>query len=107
MAWLGARVIHVQRPPDGDPMRAVPPLIDGRISRTDNERIDGISNSATTMTSYGSAALERGKHVVMIDLQTADGRRNAHELCAGADVVVESFRPGAARSGRTKQPRRR
>jgi len=46
--------------------------------------------------SYASAALERGKDIVMIDLQSDAGRHHARELCMHADVVVESFRPGVA-----------
>ena len=38
--------------------------------------------------------LDRGKRVVTLDLKTADGKAGALELLAGADVVLEGYRPG-------------
>ena len=40
------------------------------------------------------AHFNAGKRSIAIDLKTADGRRLAHDLAAGADIVVENFRPG-------------
>jgi crotonobetainyl-CoA:carnitine CoA-transferase CaiB-like acyl-CoA transferase len=40
--------------------------------------------------------LNRGKQVVALDLKDPDGLAAAHELVAGADVVLEGFRPGVA-----------
>ena len=65
---LGARVVHVE-PPRGDPMRKVAP---GWFQ-----------------------ALNAGKESVRVDLKSDLDR--ALELCAGADVLIESFRPGVAR----------
>jgi crotonobetainyl-CoA:carnitine CoA-transferase CaiB-like acyl-CoA transferase len=39
-------------------------------------------------------SVNRGKRSIAIDLKTPEGRRVAHELCAGADVVMSNFRPG-------------
>jgi crotonobetainyl-CoA:carnitine CoA-transferase CaiB-like acyl-CoA transferase len=39
-------------------------------------------------------ALNRGKKSVVIDLRTDDGRSDFMDLVEGADIVVESFRPG-------------
>src|SRR5262249_1257722 len=38
----------------------------------------------------------RGKKSVVIDLKSAAGRESLLRLCDGADVLVESFRPGVA-----------
>ena len=73
MADAGADVIKVE-PPDGDVVRQRPP------------RRGGIS------TYY--ASMNCGKRSIVLDLQTAEGRRLARELALKADVVVENFRPG-------------
>ena len=67
-AALGAGVVKVEAPPDGDPMRVVDP--------------DGFRR------------LNRGKKSVVIDLKSERGLADARRLVAGADVVIESFRPG-------------
>ena len=72
---LGAEVIKVEDPHGGDYLRVTPPLLD-----------DG--------TSVLFHALNRGKHSVVVDLKTDDGRADFLRLCERADVVVESFRPG-------------
>jgi alpha-methylacyl-CoA racemase len=64
---LGARVVRLE-PPEGDPMRATAPAWD--------------------------TALNAGKESVRLDLK-ADPQAG-RELCASADVVIESFRPGVA-----------
>src|SRR5712692_5503579 len=38
----------------------------------------------------------RGKRSVVADLKTPDGRARVEPLLRGADVLVESFRPGVA-----------
>lgn len=73
---LGATVLKVERPGSGDDTRAWGPPHDER----------GVA-------SYFLAA-NRNKHSVAIDLATDAGRAAARELAAGADVVVENFRPG-------------
>ncbi|MCR8671714.1 CaiB/BaiF CoA-transferase family protein, partial [Agrococcus sp. HG114] len=76
LADLGARVIKVEQP-GGDGTRAwAPPA------------------SATGSTYFDSA--NRGKESIALDLADADDRALALELVAGADVVIENFRPGAA-----------
>lgn len=40
--------------------------------------------------------LDRGKHVVRLDLKDPDDLRTLHALVARADVFVEGFRPGVA-----------
>jgi crotonobetainyl-CoA:carnitine CoA-transferase CaiB-like acyl-CoA transferase len=71
---LGARLVKVEEPGTGDPMRMVPPLVDGM----------GI----------GFATLLRGAESVCLDLSRDDGQSKLAALTARADVLVESFRPG-------------
>ena len=76
LAELGAEVIKVEDPRGGDPMRHLPPFIDGR----------GVYD----------LLLGRGKKSVALDLKSATDRASLAALVATADVVVESFRPAAA-----------
>jgi len=92
LAELGAEVIKIEDPRGGDPMRQLPPLLNGR----------GIYD----------LLLNRGKRSVALDLRQAESREVFDRLAARADVVVESFRPSTARrlgvSGeqiRAKHPR--
>ncbi len=68
LAELGAEVIKVE-PPGGDPMRTYPGLF---------------------------AGLHADKRGLVLDLKVPGGRARALDLAAGADVVVEGFRPGVA-----------
>lgn len=68
LAELGARVLKVERPPGGDPVRRMSPGVFG--------------------------AVNRGKDSVLIDLKRPEGVAQATSLAAEADVLVESFRPG-------------
>lgn len=76
LAELGAEVIKVEDPRGGDPMRHLPPLVNGR----------GVYD----------LLLGRGKKSVALDLKHAEDRVRLHKLIATADVVVESFRPATA-----------
>ncbi|MDC0667521.1 CaiB/BaiF CoA transferase family protein [Nannocystis radixulma] len=81
---LGARVIKVEDPGTGDLMRHAPPLIDG--------------------VGAGFIAFFRGAESVGLDLRTPAGAAALRTLAAGADVMVESFRPGTmARFGLPEQ----
>ena len=77
LAELGAEVIKVEDPRGGDPMRSLPPLLGGR----------GLYD----------LLLNRGKKSVALDLREPASPDAFHRLLANADVVVESFRPAAAR----------
>jgi len=76
LAELGADVIKIEDPRGGDPMRSLPPLVDGR----------GIYH----------LLLDRGKKSVTLDLRDPASRPIVDRLIAQSDVVVESFRPAAA-----------
>ena len=76
LADFGATVVKVERPGTGDDTRVWGPPYDA----------DG---EATYFQS-----VNRNKSSVVIDLGSDDGRAHARSLVAGADVVVENFRPG-------------
>jgi succinate--hydroxymethylglutarate CoA-transferase len=71
---LGAEVVKVELPGNGDPLRIQgPPFLHG----------NGITFLATN----------RNKRSLTLDLQTEGGRKVARRLCLKADVVLENFRP--------------
>jgi len=71
---LGARVIKVEHPDGGDVARTLGPWING--------------------TSGYALSVNRGKESIALDLKRADDVAVLHRLLAGADVLVENFRPG-------------
>jgi crotonobetainyl-CoA:carnitine CoA-transferase CaiB-like acyl-CoA transferase len=71
---LGARLIKIEEPGTGDPMRMVPPLVDS--------------------VGIGFASLYRGAESVCLDLTRAEDQSHLRALAARADVLMESFRPG-------------
>jgi CoA:oxalate CoA-transferase len=73
---LGAEIIKIE-PPEGDMMRARPPLRDG------------------ASTSFGQ--LNTGKKSVVLDLKRPEAMAIARRLIGDADVLVENFRPGVMR----------
>lgn len=77
LSWLGAEVTSVEQPPAGDPIRAMPPI-----------GPDGQSAAGTS--------LHRSKEQLLADLSEPDQLERVVQLCADADVVIESFRPGVA-----------
>lgn len=77
LAELGAEVVKVEDPDGGDPMRALPPLLDGRA--------------------LYDLLLNRGKKSVALDLRRPESAEVLDRLVASADVVVESFRPRTAK----------
>ena len=76
LADLGADVVKVERPGQGDESRAMGPHVAGE--------------SAPFMT------FNRNKRSITIDLKTADGGVIARRLATRADVVLENWRPGTA-----------
>ena len=72
---LGADVIKIE-PPAGDPYRSF------------GHGKQGLSAVWTSSN--------RGKRSVALDLKTADGRADLHELLESADVFVENWRPSVA-----------
>lgn len=72
---LGARLIKIEEPLHGDPLRNAPPLIDG--------------------VGAGFCAFYRGAESIGLDLRRAEDAARLRKLCRHADVLVESFRPGS------------
>ena len=79
---MGADVIKVETPNDGDETRQWPPFRESAPGRD------------ATGTVFLSA--NRNKRSIAIDLRSESGRGVAHRLAKGADVVIESFGPGVA-----------
>jgi crotonobetainyl-CoA:carnitine CoA-transferase CaiB-like acyl-CoA transferase len=79
LAALGAEVIKVERPPEGDYARMMPPYI-----TLDAERMEGAV--------FGQN--NRSKQSIALDFYDARGREILLRLCEHADVLLESFRPG-------------
>ena len=75
LADLGARVIKVEDPRSGDPVRASGPFLDGESSPY--------------------LRLNRNKESVALDLKSAAGKQAFLALVETADVVIENLRPGA------------
>src|SRR3990172_6258450 len=75
LADLGARVIKVESPPDGDPYRTFAP---------------------DPYFSFNFAHLNRNKESLVLDLKAAKGKEICLDLIKRADVFVENFRPGTA-----------
>jgi crotonobetainyl-CoA:carnitine CoA-transferase CaiB-like acyl-CoA transferase len=73
LANLGARVIKIESPPQGDPYRYFAP---------------------DPHYSFNFAHLNRNKESLALDLKSAQGKRICLELLKNADVFVENFRPG-------------
>jgi len=71
---LGADVIKVERPGEGDETRQLPPMRGGE--------------------SHYFLSVNRNKRGIVIDLKKAAGAKLALELARVSDVVIENFRPG-------------
>jgi alpha-methylacyl-CoA racemase len=74
LADLGARVVKVEEPKEGDPVRIAPPVREG-------------------IGALGASLLS-GLESVALDLKQPAGREVLERLLEKADVLVESFRPG-------------
>jgi crotonobetainyl-CoA:carnitine CoA-transferase CaiB-like acyl-CoA transferase len=75
LADLGARVIKIEDPRSGDPVRASGPFLEGESSPY--------------------LRLNRNKESVALDLKSPAGKEAFLALVRQADVVIENLRPGA------------
>ncbi len=76
LADLGAEVIKVERPGEGDETRQLPPMQDGE--------------------SHYFLSINRNKRSLAADLKAPQGRQIVLDLARISDVVIENFRPGVA-----------
>jgi formyl-CoA transferase len=76
LAWLGADVIKIERPPHGDRAR--------RLWNSDNPNLD----------SFFFLLLNSNKRSIVLDLKADEGKEVARRLVAEADVVAENLGPG-------------
>src|SRR5436853_1997894 len=76
LAWLGADVIKIERPPHGDRAR--------RLWNADNPNID----------SFFFLLLNSNKRSTVVNLRTEDGKEIARRLIREADIVAENLGPG-------------
>lgn len=74
LADMGAEVIKIEQPGEGDYWRWIPPVVKTQ--------------------SVQFLALNRGKKSITLDLKAAAGREALLRLAGRADVLVEGFRPG-------------
>ena len=75
LAEFGAQVIKIESPDGGDPLRQWRKLHDG-----------------TSLWWYLQA---RNKKSVTVNMREPEGQEIVRQLAAGADIVIENFRPGA------------
>ena len=71
---LGAEVIKIEKPNNGDDLRIIGPKIDN--------------------ISLWAAVLNRGKKSLSLNLKSKEGRLILLKLLTTADVILENFRPG-------------
>src|SRR5258708_9046714 len=81
LADLGADVIKVERPMEGDDTRQWgPPFVP--------------SAAGDDLSAAYFHSCNRGKRSIAIDMATTDGQRQGRALAADADVLIENFKVG-------------
>ncbi len=76
LAWLGAEVIKIERPPYGDRAR--------RLWNMDNPSLD----------SFFFLLLNSSKKSIVLNLKTDEGKEAARRLIRDCDIVAENLGPG-------------
>ena len=89
LSALGAEVLKIDDPQQGDPVRNSPPFF-GK---------DGVSMSKASPLDIGIAYLKRArsKKSIELDLKSDDGIKTFMRLAEKADVIVENFRVGVTK----------
>jgi crotonobetainyl-CoA:carnitine CoA-transferase CaiB-like acyl-CoA transferase len=75
LADLGADVIKVEEPGEGDGVRGIDPFYPGEVS-------------------HYFLAINRNKRSIVVDMKSEQGRDLVLDLVEKSDVVIENFRPG-------------
>ena len=88
LADLGAEVIKIEKPGQGDGSRGMGLPIQGFGKGTSEYQV----------------AFNRGKQSVVLDLTNPAGANVARRLAAVSDIVVQNFRPGAAEKNGSPNP---
>ncbi|MCL4487223.1 MAG: CoA transferase [Chloroflexi bacterium] len=78
---LGAEVVKIETPGIGDYMRMIPPFLEDS------------STGETISTAF--VMVNRNKKSVALNFRNARGKEVFKRLAKGADVILETFRPGA------------
>lgn len=76
LAQMGAEIIKVEPPGRGDGFRHY------------------TEHGGKPMLSVPFASINAGKRSIALDLKQSEGQRIARDLIAGADILVENYRPG-------------
>jgi crotonobetainyl-CoA:carnitine CoA-transferase CaiB-like acyl-CoA transferase len=84
LADMGADVIKVERPGQGDDTRAFAPFI--------------ASGDGTTRESAYFQSANRGKRSITIDVTTAEGQELVRQLADKADIFIENFKVGSLKN---------
>ena len=78
LALMGAEVIKVETPHGGDLAR----------------RLGADADAAAKSMGVSFLAVNAGKQSITLNLKHAEGKAILKKMVAGADVLVENFRPG-------------
>lgn len=82
LADLGAEIIKIEKPGEGDDTRKWgPPYLKGKDGQDTSESAYYLSTN-------------RGKFSVAIDIATAEGQALIHQLCGKSDILIENFKAG-------------
>ena len=93
LADLGARVIKVETPGNGDDTRGWgPPFVGPPADNADGTDDAAAAEAGKTISTY-FLSCNRNKQSVVLDLKSAEGRAALTELVRRSDVLLENFRP--------------
>ena len=92
LADFGAEVVKVEQPGGGDPLRSWGPFHERRAGASADDE-DGGAFDAGRVSLWWKVH-SRNKKSITLDLRRPAGQQVLRDLAAGADLLVEGFRPG-------------